>query len=282
MASYFVLVDKRDREKFRQFQIGQSGMPDGSHKFVWGFHQSQALDSWQKIKKNNRVLFTIPRENFRISSKVAKKIIDHDLGEMLWPDSLNSRQVTHFLLFDEIQRIDLSFINTVDSAVNKIEMTFPGLYELGQDFKVNTDELGQKQHLSKPKQVDLPTEKKGSAQKDMFEVMRFMRDSTKVKKLKTLYKNKCQICDYTFEYKKNHFYSEVHHYNPLKANADDDMGNMIVVCPNHHAEFDYNMIAISDDGTSIVNRAGKKTATIRFKNGHKLDAKNIESQLVRN
>ena len=59
----------------------------------------------------------------------------------------------------------------------------------------------------------------------------------------------------------------MHHYNPLKAGADDRLDNMIVVCPNHHAEFDHNMIAVDPSGTTIIDRQGKKSATIRFKNG---------------
>ena len=76
------------------------------------------------------------------------------------------------------------------------------------------------------------------------------------------------------------FYSEVHHYNPLKKQSDDDYENMIVVCPNHHVKFDYNVIAISRDGTSIINKRGESTGEkIKFHGKHKLDKKNIESQL---
>ncbi len=283
---YCILVDKRDVEKLRIFQIGKFNMQikkildDHGYKFIWGFHKSQISDSWKKIRKNDRVFFSIPKNNFEITSLVAKKLFDKKIGKRLWPDNLDSQEITHFLLFDSIQHVNLSFLQTIENASDEIKILFPGIYELKKSFKINIDKSDlQNKHKSIPKPFIVPSTKVGPAQKDIFEVIRFIRDSTKVKKLKKLYNNKCQICNYTFEYKKNHFYSEVHHYNPLKANADDELDNMIVVCPNHHAEFDYNMIAIAHDGTSIIDKKGNKIATIYFKDGHRLNIKNITNQL---
>ena len=220
------------------------------------------------------MFFSVPKNNFEITAKLAKKITNKNLGKILWPDSLDSQNITYFLLFDAISQTDLLFTQTLDGAVKKIKMPFPGIYELKKNFKAS---------LNTPKSqfnpLIIPFTQRKPAQKKIFEVIRFLRDPKKVKKLKELYHNKCQICGYTLEYDKGKFYSEVHHYNPLKASAADEEDNMIVVCPNHHAEFDHNMIAIDHDGTTIIDRGGKKIAAIRFKNEHSLDVKNIESQL---
>ena len=56
-------------------------------------------------------------------------------------------------------------------------------------------------------------------------------------------------------------YSEVHHYWPLEEGGDDDPGNMIVMCPNHHAEFDFRIKFINYDMITIINQDGKETGS---------------------
>ena len=285
---YLILVDERDSEKFRRFKIGKfnattQGILDSNNlKFIWGFHKGQISDSWKNVRKNDRVFFSLSNNNFEVAGQVAKKITNKRLGKILWPDGLDSQDIMHFLLFDAIQKTNLLFTRTLDSTTKKIRVPFPGIYKLKKNFKTSFDAAWAKpgtKNKSRPKPFVMPDIKITSTQKKLFEVMRFLRDSGKVKKLKELYCNRCQICGYTFEYDEGKFYSEVHHYNPLMASADDELDNMIVVCPNHHAEFDHNMIAVDSSSTIIIDRRGKKIAGIRFKNGHSLNRKNIESQL---
>ena len=286
---YLILIDERENEKFRKFRLGQFNvaikeiLDKNTAQFIWGFHNSQISDLlWKKIRKGDIVFFSIPKNNFKITSIITKKLTDKKLEKVMWPNSLDSDNITHFLLFNTLQITDLSFLQTIDHSVQKIDMFFPGLYLLRNDFKANINKNDQKSisdHVMIPKPFMKSVMKNGIPQKKIFEIKRFMRDTKKVKQLKKLYKNKCQICNYTFEYEKNKFYSEVHHYNPLNANADDDLDNMIVVCPNHHAEFDHNLIAIDHDGTNIIDKNGKRITKISFRGGHKLNSRNIQSQL---
>lgn len=282
---FFILIDKRDFEKFRQFKIGKFNdetnkiLEKNNQKFVWAFHMSHVDDSvWGEIKKNDQVYFSIPKNDFKITAHVSKKIIDKKIGNIMWPDDLHSKQLDHFLFFEKIESTSIAFNQLLDYSLKPLIVHVPGIYEIKNKFKPSIQKvILKKQFMAKP--LVLSSIKNGPAQKDFSEVMRFVRDSSKVKKLKKLYDDKCQICGYTFEYDKNKFYSEVHHYNPLKELADDDFDNMIVVCPNHHAEFDYNLIAIDLDGHSIVNHKGDKIGDIHFNKKHKLSEKNIQSQL---
>lgn len=81
--------------------------------------------------------------------------------------------------------------------------------------------------------------------RELREVYRVIRNSSNAKKLKLLYGNSCQICGLRINLG-NRYYSEAHHLQPLggKHNGPDLIGNMIVVCPNHHAEFDFGAIAV--------------------------------------
>lgn len=76
-------------------------------------------------------------------------------------------------------------------------------------------------------------------------VIRKLRDSQIVKDQKIKFSHKCTICGYRIQ-TKNGYYSEAHHIKPLggKHNGPDSPNNLLVLCPNHHTEFDYGAIAI--------------------------------------
>ena len=58
--------------------------------------------------------------------------------------------------------------------------------------------------------------------------------------------------------------------------GNDDFDNMLVLCPNHHTEFDYRVIQFNSSKNNVVeDLEGKKIGTISYKKGHILDKKNI-------
>ncbi len=86
------------------------------------------------------------------------------------------------------------------------------------------------------------------------ESFRVIRDTTITRELKLIYKNKCQICGKTvILYNRN--YSEAHHIKPLgnPHNGADTVENILILCPNHHVEFDYGAIAIDPITMSLIH-----------------------------
>jgi hypothetical protein len=281
---FFVLIDRRDSEKFRKFKNGifnestRNVLQKNNANFVWGFHKGVIADNfWKKIHKNDLVYITIPKEKFKISGIISKKTKNANFGSILYAGDLNSKQIQYFLFFKELSSTNESFHEIIDSSDVKIILPRTGMFKITKK-RTPTNNGRDFISLSIPKKLPL-TRKNGPAQKNKLEVNRFVRDSSMVKYLKDLYQNKCQVCHHTFEYQKSKFYSEVHHYRPLEENGFDDVDNMIVVCANHHAEFDYKHIAISEDGKSIIDRKGEKVGKISFQKGHNLSKKNIHSQL---
>ena len=63
-----------------------------------------------------------------------------------------------------------------------------------------------------------------------------------VETLKSLYGFACQVCGLELEPTIGSFYV-VHHVQPLGGghNGLDTCGNMLVLCPNHHAMFDFGI-----------------------------------------
>lgn len=77
-------------------------------------------------------------------------------------------------------------------------------------------------------------------------ITRILRDTSLSRFLKSLYQQHCQICEMTFKLPNGDRYGESHHLRPLgkKHQGIDHQSNMVVLCPNHHAMFDYGVIAI--------------------------------------
>ena len=77
-------------------------------------------------------------------------------------------------------------------------------------------------------------------------VYRILRDTELARQVKALHDYKCQICGHTIKLQNGSLYAEAHHIRPLGAphNGQDIIGNIICVCPNHHAELDYGVIQI--------------------------------------
>ena len=49
-------------------------------------------------------------------------------------------------------------------------------------------------------------------------------------------------------------YAEAHHLRPLggRQRGTDNAGNILIVCPNHHVEFDYGAIAVHPVEGTVV------------------------------
>lgn len=103
------------------------------------------------------------------------------------------------------------------------------------------------------------------------ETTRVIRDTKISKGLKKLYNNRCQICGTVIELF-NRDYSETHHLRPLGSEHEgpDIKQNIIVVCPNHHAQLDYRALGIKPSTLEIVHRNGQKLGKLRVRKKHEL------------
>lgn len=81
-------------------------------------------------------------------------------------------------------------------------------------------------------------------------VSRIVRDTPAATALKNLYEGCCQVCGITLRIGEQN-YSEAHHLRPLGTphNGPDEWSNMMVLCPNHHALFDYGVPAWQEGNT---------------------------------
>jgi len=77
-------------------------------------------------------------------------------------------------------------------------------------------------------------------------VSRMIRNTAIVADLKQAYEYECQVCGEVRYRDEIEPYAEGHHIKPLgKPHEGPDVpGNILVLCPNHHADFDYGVIDI--------------------------------------
>lgn len=77
-------------------------------------------------------------------------------------------------------------------------------------------------------------------------INRIVRDTKLIKDLKTEFNNECQICGKKTRLLSGNYYSEGHHIKPLGGthSGPDIRENVIILCANHHIEFDYGLITI--------------------------------------
>jgi hypothetical protein len=97
------------------------------------------------------------------------------------------------------------------------------------------------------------------------DVYRILRDTELARKLKAIYRNRCQICSLALTLPDGTAYSEGHHVQPLGQphGGPDIAANILVLCPNHHVLMDYGAIELDPK-------------ILRFEHGHRLDAKYVE------
>lgn len=86
------------------------------------------------------------------------------------------------------------------------------------------------------------------------------RDRRKAVALKSRYDNTCQFCGTKLEIEDNRHYSEAAHIKGLGEphNGPDRIGNMLVLCPNHHLQFDRGILRLRKIGSTFEIRS--KTA----------------------
>lgn len=91
-------------------------------------------------------------------------------------------------------------------------------------------------------------------QSNKIVIQRLVRDSKIARLLKDHYNHECQLCNYKLRKSDGSYISEAHHLKPYnkKHQGDDTTKNMIVLCPNCHAQFDDQFYAVHP-GTLLVH-----------------------------
>ncbi len=117
------------------------------------------------------------------------------------------------------------------------------LSEKGQDGRVRYGLLEAIANAS-PEAADLEPPPPGRVQ---VTISRIVRDTALANSVKRIHEFNCQICGDTLVLADGSKYAEGHHLQPLGTphNGPDVSGNIVCLCPNHHALCDFRAVRLS-------------------------------------
>jgi len=105
-----------------------------------------------------------------------------------------------------------------------------------------------------------------------------VRDSRQVGHLKELYSHRCQVCGTQLQGRQSRFICEGHHIRPLghPHYGPDIPANIIILCPNHHAQFDQGVLAINPKTLNVHEKFASEFAKPLELLFHQLDPEFLE------
>ena len=282
MPRYFiVIVGKLDAERFRQFRASEDDYAARLHGSmhnavnVWALSAASGGTAWNKIEKGDEVFFAEYGSRFVACGTVSGTARNSSVAVNMWGDTPRMRMLDHLVMFSEVREISEPFSRTCrEAGIEPSEFT--ALHEAAGHMRDRTGRPDN-QTFDTTAQRNIPTippDRDGPPEKATESTTRFVRNAEKARRIKRLYLDKCQVCGITISIPDGK-YSEVHHLRPLKEDGDDNYGNMVVLCPNHHVGFDCRAIGISDDGSTIIDWRGREVGRLTTTRWHTIDQKNI-------
>lgn len=271
---YFIIVDDRDKFLYQSLLLSPA-----STDHVWGLRQHDKL-IWKQIRPGDIIYMMIENDHqFTIRGRVNHTKIDLNVPKQ-WSSNLRTSMMQYLIYFDNVRHLRIPRGDIVNYADEQTNRHMPGLHkvQIGKSSALINKLLSSELVADRPL---APIDLNGPPDKIKYVNTRFIRDTNASQKLKELYENRCQICNYRLEIDSTTHYSEVHHIWPLHDGGDDDFSNMVVLCPTHHAEFDYGVICIDISGTSILDKFSQKIANLFIKENHAISSKNIRHNMSR-
>jgi hypothetical protein len=190
----------------------------------------QALATYPRYAVGNSLIFNNYRVGFRtpgLSSPAAVPVSLRDLRRLRFEG--RSRRVTGTLgeilegPLASMRRVHPSSVDVLESLWSRAAR-YPWKAAAGP--------------TAAPKAVDL--KEVSESRRIEVSVSRIVRDTRTVRALKQLHANRCQICGVAVKICAGERYSEGHHLRPLGGphSGPDTADNILIVCPNHHAQLD--------------------------------------------
>jgi predicted HNH restriction endonuclease len=211
-------------ERFPRLELWIDHFPSTGNRCFWfGFYSNKKPKIQALIKgvpsrlAPKRVLtnddFTTTGGGFRLKRRLNQSEFNQPIHEIYYG------KYTHYGMFDSTDSTSQSAARTVAQRVAKFFV----------DVLQDTTPIA-----SDTSSGELPGRVKQS-------VNRIIRDTDISRQIKRLYGCRCQVCGGHLEIGPGVFYAEAHHLKPLggEHKGPDVSGNLMCLCPNHHALFDY-------------------------------------------
>ena len=133
---------------------------------------------------------------------------------------------------------DLQLISNISMFVNAVYRFKNGPTPLDIQEKEQQDVRRYAEEKSRSEIKKILQGNPRAARRGEFVVRRFERDNRMTALIKEYRGRKCQICNVNIREKNGGRFVEAAHIKPKKDGGDETLENILVLCPNHHAEFD--------------------------------------------
>ena len=252
-----------EREFFEKADNLPKSFPDGTFN-CWAL-PGRAKARWQEMNIGDVVLF-VPSLNAGVQYLgIVKEICpveSHEASKILWPHADDPGRLYPYLFFFETEigyREWAQFLKELGYAPNYNPRGY--FFKLKEDRFEHWDGVESYLHTIRLEGGFKPFHSTTSVREPQIryvsvtptepvhtttEVTRILRDNTVVKRLKLLHQYQCQICGYFIELPNGSRYAEAHHIRPLggEHRGPDVEENILILCPNHHAECDLGAIKL--------------------------------------
>jgi hypothetical protein len=232
---------------------GNAKILEKDRKVEWkGFHENY-LDLTISAKKHLSLLFPKPLDSGKYSG-----------GKRLVPQGGYTYKTLDFaekIILDEIKELERAGIRL--DEFKKLKDIYKFL--TGKDYSgkkvVEDDDSKEQEELlplitSQSKQdiiEELERVKPQTPELVEFHGKQYKRDNKTIVQLKRLRDFKCQICGTFIQKKDNTPYIEAAHITEKRHKGPEAPDNILILCPNHHKEFDLgNKIIIEKSTEKIV------------------------------
>ncbi|MFA5829620.1 MAG: HNH endonuclease [Candidatus Gracilibacteria bacterium] len=185
---------------------------------------------------------------------------------------LSDVDVAKQVIVDEIQTLSISGLKSNDAKkLGDIYKFITGEEYNFENFK-NRDEQEQKEIEEKIKTDSEADDARYFAnlspvEPEMIELKgkMYKRDNVTISRLKRARGYKCQICGYFVLKRNGDRYIEAAHIKAKSQKGNEMPDNIIILCPNHHKEFDYGELKINEQTKdSILFRLNSKEYSINL------------------
>lgn len=154
----------------------------------------------------------------------------------------------HILYFEEVQNTNMIGVRKIyESYFGKIPKFPVDIFEQEEIEAIMLQSFSRDRIIEDLKNLR-------ETDPELVEICRriYKRDNKTIVQIKILREYKCQICGHEIITKEGKKYIEAAHIKPKRNAGPERPENILILCPNHHKEFDFGNLNIIEHKDSYV------------------------------
>ena len=181
---------------------------------------------------------------------------DHTNPPIIFIIKISNEYHARFCMLSELDNLSSLLKNIIETSKNNsgiedFEQNMGGIFQIGVAPSSDESRIFHPAIPEQPSQSQPSPYQSSRPQTTTSNVTRYIRDSKYGKELKELYDYSCCFCGMLIERPHDIPYVESCHIKPLNEGGPDVKENILILCPNHHIEFDYGSISLNPNDLTL-------------------------------